>query len=84
VDNHSFGFVDEDTPELAIAVKKEFRGRGIGTSLMNHLMQHAKNKGIRRISLSVDPENHARNLYEELGFEKVGQSGTSWTMLIHL
>ena len=32
-------------------------------------------------ALSVDPNNYALYLYETLGFKKVSESGTSWTML---
>lgn len=34
--------------------------------------------------LSVDPGNPARNLYQSLGFEKVGVVGTSDTMVLEL
>ena len=46
INNHSYGFVDENTPEIGIGVVKEFRRLGIGTELMNHIIKHAKNKGI--------------------------------------
>ena len=39
--NHSYGFVDEDIPELGIAVKLEVRRMGIGKTLMNAIMKHA-------------------------------------------
>ncbi len=82
--NHSYGFVDEDTPELGIAVKLEVRRMGIGKTLMNAVMKHAGEIGIKRMSLSVDPNNHARKIYEKLGFRKIGVVGTSWTMVATL
>ena len=78
--DHSFGFVDENTPEIWIAVHKEHRRNGLGTELMKRMIDHASQAGIKYLSLSVDPGIYARELYQKLGFNKVGESGTSWTM----
>ena len=48
---------------------------------MTRIMDYAKSSGIEKISLSVDPNNYALHLYASLGFKKVSESGTSWTML---
>ena len=81
-EHHSYGFVDEATPELGIAVLGEVRQRGIGTALLKALLDHARGSEINRMSLSVEPENFSHLLYEKFGFRKVGISGTSWTMLL--
>ena len=83
-ENHSYGFVDADTPELGIAVRQEMRQRGIGTALLTALLEQARRFAIAQISLSVEPENYSRQLYEKLGFRRVGTSDTSWTMLLEL
>lgn len=57
------------------------RGRGLGRALLRALLEHAQRASIARISLSVSPENFARQLYESLGFRKVGVVGDSWTMV---
>lgn len=83
-ENHSYGFVDASTPELAIAVRQYMRQRGIGTALLTVLLEQARRSAITQISLSVEPENYSRALYEKLGFKQVGTSETSLTMLLEL
>jgi [ribosomal protein S18]-alanine N-acetyltransferase len=80
IEKPSFGFVDEDTPELGISVLPEYRNMGLGTILMNKMLHYAKSIGLKQISLSVDPKNFALTLYKKLGFKKIGESGSSWTM----
>ncbi|MEW8995533.1 GNAT family N-acetyltransferase [Clostridium sp.] len=60
--------------ELAISVKKEYWSMGIGTTVMEVLIDFAKNhETIKTISLGVKASNKkAQHLYEKLGFEKVG------------
>jgi ribosomal-protein-alanine N-acetyltransferase len=81
IENPSFGFVDEDTPELGISVLLEYRKMGLGTVLMNKMLHYAKSICLKQISLSVDPKNFALSLYQRLGFKIIGESGTSWTMV---
>ncbi|MEK7730199.1 MAG: GNAT family N-acetyltransferase [candidate division KSB1 bacterium] len=79
-ENHSYGFVDSETPELGMAVRASHRGKGAGRMLLRGLIAAASEDGFRALSLSVDPSNFARQLYESEGFIKVGESGTSCTM----
>lgn len=81
---HSYGFVDAGTPELGIAVAPPHRARGVGRALLEALIDAARADGHPALSLSVAPANPARRLYESLGFRKVGESGTSWTLLLPL
>lgn len=80
-DSPGFGFVDDRTPELGMGVRSDRRGRGIGTNLLAELLTRARAAGVARVSLSVEPDNFARNLYERAGFVPVGRSGGSVTML---
>ena len=80
-----YGFVDERTPELAIAVVPSARGKGIGSALLDTLLARAREAGYPSISLSVDRNNGgAIELYERHGFERVGEDADSLTMLAHL
>ena len=66
-----FGFVDDQTPELAIAVVPSRRGRGYGHELLAGLLDCARKDGFQAISLSVAKDNPARHLYESYGFAEV-------------
>ena len=66
-DNCGWGYIDDTIPELSIAVDRAYRGRGIGTYLMEHLLQETAEQ-YPSISLSVQQENPAKGLYERLGF----------------
>jgi len=77
-----YGFVDERTPELAIAVVPSARGKGVGTALLEALLGRAREAGYPTISLSVDRNNAgAIELYERHGFSRVGEDADSLTML---
>jgi ribosomal protein S18 acetylase RimI-like enzyme len=85
-DAKGYGYVDDATPELAIAVLPTHRGRGIGARLLTELLDAAR-ATFDAVSLSVRADNAARRLYERLGFRTVGDSdagATSVTMRIGL
>ena len=58
---------------LAVAILKEYTGKGNGTKLMNTLEKQAIENGINRLELEVSEKNKfAISLYEKLGFEVEG------------
>ena len=79
-DDHGYGFVAPDVPELSIGVTPDKRGHGVGTALLDELLVRAAAVGHRAVSLSVETDNPAVRLYERFGFVRVGYVGTSWTM----
>jgi ribosomal protein S18 acetylase RimI-like enzyme len=64
------GYVEDDTPQLGIALLPEFRGRGFGRRLMLTALDAARAHGYRQVALTVHPQNPAIRLYESCGFEK--------------
>ena len=82
--NHSFGFIDSNIPELGIGIRSGYRSQGIGRKLLRKLIHTAHEDGFEALSLSVDPSNFARKLYESEGFVRVGEFATSWTYKLKL
>lgn len=83
-DDHGHGYVDDATPEVAVAVREGHRRAGIGARLLQELADVALRNGFTRLSLSVDLENPARRLYERLGYEEVGGDEDGVRMLNEL
>jgi ribosomal protein S18 acetylase RimI-like enzyme len=65
-----YGYVNDQTPELGLAVLPKYRGQGIGTALLNALVADAPGA----ISLSVSADNPALRLYQRFGFAIVRES----------
>lgn len=81
-DEPGFGFVDEKTPELTIAVVPSRRGKGAGKELLEALLDRARASGFEAVSLSTDPRQVA--WYERFGFERVSESLHAVTMVARL
>ncbi|MGB3257934.1 MAG: GNAT family N-acetyltransferase [Ornithinimicrobium sp.] len=79
-----YGFVNATTPELSMGVVRMWRGRGVGSLLLEALIAAGRDQGLKTLSLSVEPDNDARRLYERVGFRAVGEVSGSLTMLLRL
>jgi ribosomal protein S18 acetylase RimI-like enzyme len=80
--------VAEDTPELAIAVRPDAIGQGIGGALLEALLDLARGQ-YSAVALSVRESNPARRLYERHGFVVVDTitnrvGGQSFVMQVDL
>lgn len=75
-----FGFIGVAVPELIIGVHPLWRARGVGRSLLRGVIDLAGAQGHARISLSVERDNFARNLYRAEGFAVVAEGPTRDTM----
>jgi ribosomal protein S18 acetylase RimI-like enzyme len=65
-------------PELAFAVRREHRRRGIGAALLTQLVK--SNPQYSTVSIPVSPDNPAVRLYERFGFRVVEQDPHSVVM----
>ncbi len=79
-----YGHVDNDTPSLAISLYKEYRGKGIGTRLMSHILELLRNKGYKQVSLSVQKANYAVKMYEKACFKTIEENGDEYIMVCTL
>jgi GNAT superfamily N-acetyltransferase len=76
----AYGFLDDQTPEVALAVVPDHRGRGAGGALLRELRDAAKSQGYSALSLSVEKGNPALRLYERNGFVKPFETEDAWAM----
>ena len=66
--------VDRATCECAIVVSDEWQGRGLGHLLMRHLIDIARERGIRRMySIDAAENRNMQELAATFGFERVVQ-----------
>lgn len=58
-----------------IVVNPEFQSKGVGTSVMLHLMEELKKESVNSLRLDVFSENpYSQRMYEKLGFVKTGEA----------
>ncbi len=78
---NDYGHIDNETPSLAISLYEEYRSQGIGTALLNNMLDLLKSKGRTRVSLSVQKANYALKMYEKAGFEIFKDNVEEYVML---
>jgi GNAT superfamily N-acetyltransferase len=64
---------------LDVALLPEWRGRGIGTALMEWVCEQALATG-QTVTIAVEKFNRAQALYRRLGFREVADEGVYWFM----
>jgi ribosomal protein S18 acetylase RimI-like enzyme len=79
-DQRGYGFVDQATPELSLAVWPGHRGLGTGTRLLKATLGRVRQE-YSAVSLSVTATNPAVRLYERSGFRQVAEQGSAIIML---
>jgi ribosomal protein S18 acetylase RimI-like enzyme len=84
-----YGFVNERTPEIAVAIQPESQNQGIGKMLLHHFIEVTRER-YPAVSLNVRDDNLAAiALYGGAGFKRVKGSevknragGVSFTMIL--
>jgi len=79
-----YGYVDDNTPEFAISLFKEYRNQGVGTQLMLTMIKYLHERDYIQTSLNVKKENYAVKLYQKLGFEIIDENDEDYLMLLKL
>ncbi len=79
-----YGHVDDETPSFAISLYKEYRGQGLGTQMMNQMLNLLKDKGFNKASLAVQKANYAVRMYEKAGFKTVNENEEEFIMVREL
>lgn len=72
-DEQGYAYVDGQIPEVAIATRPHYRGQGIGTALLQHLIAYSCDR-YPALALSVRMENPAYRLYTRLGFQAIPET----------
>ena len=76
--------------DVGMAIAREWRGRGVGSALMEAAIEWSRERGLHKLSLSVWPHNAAAiALYRKYGFVEEGrrvkqfrrQSGELWDIV---
>ncbi len=81
---NDYGHIDDETPSFAISLYKEYRGQGIGTKLMEEMLDLLKEKGYERASLAVQKANYAVKMYKNVGFKTVDENAEEYIMVCEL
>ncbi len=79
--DHSYGYVDSETPELGIGIQPTARRQGLGRRLLEALIREGTDQKYARLSLSVESDNPACHLYHTMGFRVYRTEANGVTMV---
>lgn len=65
--------MDTYVPVLGIAVSEEYKGKGLGKRLIQHLTEYLKNNNYGGVTLTTSIANiRGQSLYTRMGFQHIG------------
>ena len=80
-----FDLVGDGDAEAAVLLRDDVTGRGLGTLLLDRLLQRAAETGVRRLLLDILPENKAMlALAHRVGAAPVGFDGRSFLYAVEV
>ena len=79
-----YGHIDDQTPSIAISLYKEYRNKGIGSQLLQQMLDLLRKDGYKSVSLSVQKANYALRMYQKAGFQILSQDAEEAIMLCPL
>ena len=70
LDHFALADIEEDDLYLAeLAIDSKLRGQGIGRTVVCDVIEYARSKNYKRVTIDADFRNHgAKRLYEKIGF----------------
>jgi acetyltransferase len=72
-----------DTAEVAVSIRADYRGHGLGWALLDLLAHEAQRRGVRRVIAIEDRDNHAAiDLECEMGFAREAIPGDPMLVML--
>lgn len=81
---NGYGSIDNVTVEFAISVFDKYQKMGIGTALMNRMLEHLKELNYPKASLAVQKGNYTVRMYQKVGFEIACENEQEYIMIHRL
>ena len=81
---NDYGHIADGIPSLAMSLYKEYRNKGIGTALLEQMLQLLRKDGYKQVSLSVQKTNYAVRMYRKAGFAVLNETDEEYIMMCNL
>ena len=70
-------FVSDDIVKIEdFDIHEDYRGKGVGSAMVRHFIDKAKEDQMKYIYLITDSEDNAKHIYKKLGFNKISEKTT--------
>ena len=79
-----YGHIADGVPSIAISLYKEYRNQGIGTELLQQMIELLQRERYEKVSLSVQKENYASRMYLKAGFVVLKETQEEYIMVLDL
>ena len=79
------GDAKKETAEVAIVIHQDYKGRGMGWTLLEYVVQQAKHKGFKKLQSIESRQNHqVIELEREMGFRASSFPGDASLILLEI